>query len=34
VLNQHYVGQVPYFDAAGFVGRTVGLQSAINKKKK
>jgi len=26
ILNAQYVGDTPYFDAAGFAGRTVGLR--------
>src|SRR5450830_147515 len=38
ILNQQYVGKgsykVPYFDAAGFAGRTVGLQAEAAAQKK
>jgi len=26
IVNMQYVGDVPYFDAGGFAGRTLGLQ--------
>jgi hypothetical protein len=31
VLNLQFVGETPYFDAGGFVGRTVGLQPPSKK---
>ena len=31
VLNLQYVGDTPYFNAGGFVGRTVGLQPPTKK---
>jgi hypothetical protein len=34
ILNQQFVGKVPYFDAAGFEGRTVGLKTETVTKKK
>ncbi|BCM26226.1 alkaline phosphatase family protein [Methyloradius palustris] len=34
ILNQQFVGKLPYFDAAGFAGRTVGLKTETAAKKK
>jgi len=34
ILNQQFVGKIPYFDAAGFAGRTVGLKTETVSKKK